>query len=578
MAAQWYCLIGQQQYGPFSSEQIQQLVQQGQVQREHYLRTETDSQWTPAGDLPGLFPAPQSASSQPPAPFVTSRPKKNRVALPPAAVASPTASAPVALPQARPVPPAAAPVAAAPRAAAPAAPIAATPVAAVPVTAVPVAAPAAMAVPVAAVPVTAAAAPTAAPAASPAPAVRAGGKPTSTARPIPLYPSVPTAAPSPPARDAGGAARKPRSSRQKSQLMVGGLGAALVLLIVIAVVVLNRSPGKASPEGPGRATASAPGEIADPSSNPEIDPATVVQPSSEPKAIADPVPDVPDVPAAAAEAVAKPKANPLPAVGKWLDATRQKGGLRDIVRLGVGNAWLDAAAGRPTLLTVEILITNLSPDDPMEFSGWSPEKQPQPESRAMLADEAGVALQPAPSRTAAARRSSRHRIAAGESLTEQLCFLFPESDSKQFRLVLPYAALGQTGHLGFEMPRQMIKQQAPGAKEAPDAKPAPTAPETLLPASDTVKPAPGEPETMRDLRSQIEGSEDAKTEPMKDTSKPAEDDPFAPAMEPKPERQLEAEPEKIPDIRKLIEEEDSKTDAMDEGQGGEAKKEAPKSP
>ncbi len=61
--AAWYCLIGQQQYGPFTSEQIQQLAQQGRLQREHYVRTETDSQWTAAGDLPGLFDIPLSRAT-----------------------------------------------------------------------------------------------------------------------------------------------------------------------------------------------------------------------------------------------------------------------------------------------------------------------------------------------------------------------------------------------------------------------------------------------------------------------------------------------------------------------------------
>ena len=146
MAAQWYCLIGLKQYGPFSGEQIQQLVQQGQLQREHGVRTETDSEWTAAGDLPGLFPSLQAAPASPTVPTVTTKPKKKQIApavsVPP--YPQPAAPAPHAMPSATPLmPPAAAvPVAAAAPVAMPAqvAPVAATPVARTPAAAIPVAA------------------------------------------------------------------------------------------------------------------------------------------------------------------------------------------------------------------------------------------------------------------------------------------------------------------------------------------------------------------------------------------------------------------------------------------------------
>jgi len=114
MAAHWYCLIGQQQYGPFNSEQIQQLVQQGQLLPEHFVRTETDSQWTAAGELPGLFPSPQIEPSFHPRLTGSSPGRKKRVAgsrhaaapLPPPAYVVPQAQGvtpPVATPIATPV-------------------------------------------------------------------------------------------------------------------------------------------------------------------------------------------------------------------------------------------------------------------------------------------------------------------------------------------------------------------------------------------------------------------------------------------------------------------------------------------
>ncbi len=545
MAAQWYCLIGLKQYGPFSGEQIQQLVQQGQLQREHGVRTETDSEWTAAGDLPGLFPSPQAAPALPTVPTVTTKPKKKQIA-PAVSVPSypqPTAPAPNTVPSATPLmPPAAAVPVAAPTVAAPvampahAAPLAVTPAARAP----------AAAIPVAAAPV------------APAPAPRAQGgpaqaRPVSAARPIPLNPAVPPGPPAGTSRATGideGTSRKTRRSRKKSQMLVGGLGAALLLLIVVAVIVMNSGPGKKPDEKSARSVA--PSKAA--SGDPEIDTGSVVAANAEPADIADPVqPLAPDTTAAVPAA----KAAMLPEVSRWLEATRQKGGIKDVVRLSVGNVWLDTADGKAAILNVEIQISNLSPDDPLDFSGWRPELQPQKDLHAVMADDAQTVLAAAPSRAAAKRRVARRRIAPGQSETEQLSFVMPDSDSKQFRLALPYAALGQTGYLGFELPRQMIKDQPPGAEKQAPKEPAKVASETLLPAAGAIKPEPGEPETIGDLRKEIEQSGDGKVEPMNESPEPA-------AEEPPPK-----EPERIPDIRKLIEEEDPKMESTNEEQPSE---------
>ncbi len=563
MAAHWYCLIGQQQYGPFTSEQIQQLVQQGQLQREHYVRTETDSQWTAAGDLPGLFAASKAAANPQRVPTVAPRSKKKHVGPPtsPAAAPGPPGPAARAVPQARPVPPPAAPAqVATPVSAAPIAAPAGTPLAVTPPTATPIATVPPAAVPVAAVPVAAAiAAPTAK--VSPPSAGRAGGKATSAARPIPLAPAVPPAVPPAPAKNDGGVGHTRRGSRQKSQLLAGGLTAALMLLIVVAVVVMNRSPSKQPGERSGRATASATGGNVEPNSNPEIDPAAIVQGGTEPDRIADP-PQA--VAAAVPEPAAEPKPNPLPAVSKWLDATRQKGGFRDgarsIVRVGVERAWVDRAANKPAVLNVEIQITNRSDEEPLEFTGWRPDNQPQPDSQATMFDGAGAALRTATGRPAAGRRAARRHVAPGESVTEQLSFAFPERDSKLFRLALPYAALGQTGYLGFELPRHMIKEGETDAKETTGAKAAEPRSETLLPIEQAAKSKPGEPETIGGLRSEIERGREATNEATDEPMKPAADEPPAPLTDPQPE------PEKTPDIRKLLEEEDRKAEAKDESQ------------
>ncbi|NLF68001.1 MAG: DUF4339 domain-containing protein [Candidatus Anammoximicrobium sp.] len=597
MAAQWYCLIGQQQYGPFTSEQIQQLAQQGQLQREHYVRTETDSRWTAASDLPGLFPTPQAKANPPTAPTVTQPKKKKKIAPPASASAASASPAPAggAVPQAQPVTspatavPAAVPIAATPSAAAsgdvpraarpaqarpavavpvPAAPAAAVPVAAAPVAAAPAAAGSASAVPVAGA---AGSAPVAPAAALPPGAARAGGRPSSAVRPIPVAPTVTAAVPPAPARDETGVGYKRRGSRKKSQQLVGGLTAALLVLIVIAVIVMNRSPAKKPTGESDQAVASARGNEAEPSSDPEVDPevdpAAIVRPSSEPAAIADP----PQAASGAApEAADKPKPNPLPAVDKWLDATRTKGGLRGLLAVGIGKAWLDKPAGGPAILNVEVQVSNRSHDETLEFTGWRPDNQPQSAAQAMMVDQGGKVLRAAPLRSPTGRRAARRHIDPEESATEQLRFVFPEEASPYFRLALPYAALGQTGCLGFELPRQMIKEGDPDAKEKVRPAAAEPGAETVLPAGATVKPEPGAPETIGDLRSEIESRKDAPTDAAKTPPQPSADEPSLPAEAPR------KEPEKIPDIRKLIEESETpKVAPKDEGQPGGNMQEEP---
>jgi hypothetical protein len=343
-------------------------------------------------------------------------------------------------------------------------------------------------------------------------------------------------------------------------MLVGGLGAAMLLLIVVAVIVMNSGPGKKPGNGSGRASASSKAASGDP----EIEPGAVLAANAEPAEIADPVQPVA---LEAKAAVPEAKAGTLPNVSRWLEATRQKGGIKDVVRLGVGHAWLDSADGRTAILNVEIEITNLSPDDSLTFAGWQPDVQSQKELRAVMADDAQTLLAAAPSRAAAKRRAASRRIGPGQSEKEHLSFLLPARDSKQFRLALPYAALGQTGYLGFELPKQMIKDGPPGTEEPQPKEAAKVASETLLPATGAIKPEPSEPETIGDLRTEIEQSGDSKMESM---DEPAE----STAEEPTPK-----EPEEIPDIRKLIEEEDPKMDSSNEEPASEKEPTAePKSP
>jgi len=240
-------------------------------------------------------------------------------------------------------------------------------------------------------------------------------------------------------------------------------------------------------------------------------------------------------------------------VSKWLVAGRQKGGLREVVRLAVGNVWRQSSDGKPDILYVEIQVTNLSPGDPLNFSGWRPDVQPDPKLRAVLADDEENVLAATPP-TAAKRPPARRRIDPGQTEAELLCFLLPDRGSKRFRLALPYAVVGQVGYLGFELPAEIIRGRPPGEEDVATQKTPAATPETLLPTAEMIPPESGEPESISDLRTEINRSEDAPANPMNELPKPAADDMSG----------TENEPEKIPDIRKLIEDEEQQMEPTQE--------------
>ena len=510
MAARWYCLIGQQQYGPFTSDQIQQLVQQGQLLPKHFLRTETDSQWTPAADLPGLFPAPPPtaaspsaaapSAASPAAAAPTERKKKSAVravsdSAPPAATPQP--------PQAPPASPAVSP--ATPRAAGPTPiPVAPIPVAPIPVAPVPVAAAlpvAGASGPAAPIPVARAAVPVASAAPAPSAGIPAGvpvvSAPAPVAgRPIPVQPHFPAA--STVGRGLGGEATLAQRRRRKknSRLVVGGLSAALLLLIVVAVVVLNRPP---SPQVEDRGRRAASQESG---GDPEIDVPTVPDSGGAADEIADPLPATV---AATVEADAQPKSAGLPPISKWLAADRQKGGLVKVVRLGVDRAWRESVGDQQEVLNIEVKITNLSPDGPLDFSGWRVDVQPQAKLQAVLFDDQGKQLAAQPPRSAARRPAAERSIAPGQTETERLSFRLPSREFEQLHLALPYAALGQPGYLGFELSAKMIQAAPSGTPQgAPPEPPDDNRLETEPPAADPMA-AEEKPEVIPDIRELIEG-------------------------------------------------------------------------
>lgn len=56
MNTQWYCNIGQQQYGPVPFEQLQQWAATGQLQPDHHVCMVGQQHWNLVRDVPGLLP------------------------------------------------------------------------------------------------------------------------------------------------------------------------------------------------------------------------------------------------------------------------------------------------------------------------------------------------------------------------------------------------------------------------------------------------------------------------------------------------------------------------------------------
>lgn len=355
-----------------------------------------------------------------------------------------------------------------------------------------------------------------------------------------------------------------RSAKQKQQMMlIGGLGGAIALLAIIAIVVFAL-PGD-SDKQTARGNHSSPAAEANAESDIANSPADTTEsaknaegnPEADPVE-ADPVESV-NVAAKNKNALAEQPVA-VPKVGRWMEAGRQKGGLRGIVKLHVASAWLESGSGESASprLVLEIQVTNQYADKPLPFRGWRANKAAGAEAAMLL----GPNDQPLALLDAAAPDSA---IAAGRDLTARLTFAAPAGDFDKLRLFLPYTAIGQTGHAGFEIARATIAdaKPAPASVAAAVARPATAdsavgelAAESLAadgpPAAEPAESEPpppdnaNQPATIDALRKQIQGIREeekkAKKPPVADGEPPAETEPAA-----------GDQPDSIDDLRKQIE-------------------------
>ncbi|MCL4206797.1 MAG: DUF4339 domain-containing protein [Pirellulaceae bacterium] len=469
--ASWYCAIDGQECGPFSTDQLRALAQQGQLRPSDHIRRADSDSWTPAAKVRGLF----ESASKPQA----------KAAVPPIAGPAPTVSAGHGVAAGPPIAPTPAPPIAPASAALP--------------TAIPVR-------PAAAIPV-------------------AGVQPMPVATPV----AATTTGTRQTARRGAHGDTRPKSKKQM-QMVVGGLGATLLLLIVVAVFLLGR---------PSRDREAAVSQV-------ETDPGQDVASALETDIESNPAAVKADATSArqATTAASRPA---LPTVGRWSTAGTQKRVVGDLVRLHIPAAWWAPSPSPPHTLVVEVEITNISATRPFEYLGWTADIGASSSEAALLV--AGTDAEPIAARSSPdspVRSVSAERLAPKQAVTKRLQFALPRApDTGPLRLILPYAALGLPGYAGFEIPAVMILDGPPEA--APPATPVATAPPgggEAMPNDPTASRPIGEPETVTDLKAQIEaGMGGPASEPV-------------PAQTTVPEEPEPAEPETMEDLRRSIEQDE----------------------
>jgi hypothetical protein len=305
------------------------------------------------------------------------------------------------------------------------------------------------------------------------------------------------------------------------------LAAALLVLIAVAVFTLGRSPR-------GREVAV---------EQAETDPAQVAASPLETDIESNPVTVLADSPSAGTPAAAASRPA-LPSVGRWLAAGTQKRVVGDLMRLHVVAAWWAPSPSPPPTLVVEVEITNISANRPLEYLGWTADARATASELALLvagADDEPIVARSSPD--SPVRSMASERLAPRQAVTKRLQFPLPQApNADRLRLILPYAALGLPGYAGFEIPAVMILDGPPEA--VPPATPVAAAGtaggEVMLNEPSMTRPT-DEPETIPDLKAQIDaGMDDSANETV-------------PAQTTIPEEPESAAPETMEDLRRSIE-------------------------
>jgi hypothetical protein len=404
MASQWYCQVGNEQYGPFPASELKRLCQENRLLPDNLVRQGEDGRWIMASQVPGLFaaPAPQIAHAAPPPPRVS----------PAGQPASPAVRAVAASPAAaKPPPPRGAP------------------------------APVPVGVPV-------------------APPV--GG----TAPPAPIMISPVSVTPrSTPSHSAEGEEQSPGKRKDNTALYVTvGLVACLLLLGGVGAAVglgffsfTSDVKGQKEQVVKNGAESPAEGEGSDPESVPipAEEPADSKSEASEALATKS---------AANARAAPKPDelGKPTPLQEKSIRDVSSNRGWRDISKIkavGSGNLRVEVSAAwlEGENVCVEVALSNPKGPGVLNYKSWNGAgKKPEDTAAVLLDSEDRVCRLVSREQAPHAGRKVTAELAPGESTTDVLVFEEPKDAYDHLRLALPYAAIGRTGALGFQIPRDMV--------------------------------------------------------------------------------------------------------------------------
>jgi hypothetical protein len=404
MTAQWYWLVGEHEYGPFTSEQLQNLARGGQLTKDHFVRPQSSATWLSATDIPGLFPAEESR----PDGTRARRAEMPRPAARPPAAASP-ASAPAAGARSAAAPPTSAPKKK---------PVSSKPVATPPP------------------------APTGAGAGrAPAPVPRAAPAPVES------FPSMAPPIASVVGSTAGHHARhglsagQAKRSQQQMYLVVGVLGLLVLVAGAGLAFVLLRKHDQPSVAAAAKKPAAEEKKTDNPEKPPE--PENV---ESDPKV--KPSASKTDADSAETKTASALLGNAsLASVSTWVEAPKKvflPGKFAvEVPRVRKGTS------GKLPVVMAELQVSNISTNNDLDFSGWITTSGDK--TTAEMFDDAGKRLPGIDDAQPVAQT-----LAPGESVKQALQFAWPKSEFKKLRLVLPGAALGRTTPLGFEISAAIV--------------------------------------------------------------------------------------------------------------------------
>ncbi len=435
MATQWYCKIGDRQYGPLLLEQLERMAQQGQLTPTSQVRRSDSGQWVAAAQVDGIaFDKPSDSRGLPQAQPLAAGESTSGSSPPPRTNSKRRRATP---PQPKP------------------------------------------------------------PAAPPPPRAATSVAPATPPGPTPVYDNTPPAA-AEPAHSAAAVyhERRSRGSTSTLWLILGGGGlVAVIAAIVVAFALMNQDNGAGDESDTNLASAKGTGGVDDGAEQLAENEGAE---SSSHLAVAQLVASIDHWRAPRSTVrIKKPIQVELRLVSFWIgdDASYSEPTVAAPARIGAADDPVlnPGALGLPTdsntfeseaptqgdsaknvelpsgkYVLVRVELTNTSEEEALKYVSWNREH----DNPAVLIDSANrVCRLIAANELSAEARLEDVQIAPQSSVVDVLVFETPQDDFDLLRLVLPYAAFGLSKHAGFEIPRSMLAASVTRQSDNSIAKP-----------------------------------------------------------------------------------------------------------